>query len=161
MKDVYWIGNDEPSLAIVARPRGDGWLEDDLSRLKRGGVDVLVSLVEPEEAVFLGLANEAGLAEGVGLDFISYPIPDRTTPGDEGSFRTLTARLVNVVRTGKRVGTHCRGCIGRSTVVTAAVLIQLGIEPPDALKLIQDARGCSVPDTPEQLDWILSFRSAP
>ena len=48
MKDIYWIGHDEhPHLAIVARPRGDDWLEEDLANLKRGGIEILVSLLTP------------------------------------------------------------------------------------------------------------------
>lgn len=158
MKDIYWIVHSEsPSLAIVARPRGDDWLEEELHNLKRGGIDILVSLLMPEEASDLGLSYEAELAQRVGLEFISQPIPDRTTPADEKSFREMIMRLVDAIAAGKRVGAHCRGCIGRATVTTAAVLIQLGAKPVEALAMIEEARGCSVPDTADQLNWILSF----
>ena len=158
MKDIYWIQHDEkPRLAIVARPSGGDWLEDDLSRLRRGGIEVLVSLLMPEEARDLGLASEGTLAEGMGLDFISYPIPDRTTPADDEGFRQMIQRLADAIQAGKRVGAHCRGCIGRATVTTASVLIQLGVKPAEALAMIEEARGCYVPDTIEQLNWILNF----
>lgn len=159
MDDIYWIRNEEaPRLAIVARPRGDDWLGDDLASLKRGRIDVLVSLLEPEEAGYLGLGHEGEEAARVGLEFISYPIADTTTPDDEESFRRVVVRLVDLVSSGKCVGVHCRGSIGRSTVLTAAVLIQLGIEPGSAIALIREARGCAVPDTAEQLKWILNFK---
>ncbi|MBV8671976.1 MAG: dual specificity protein phosphatase family protein [Acidobacteriaceae bacterium] len=159
MDDIYWIPHDQsPRLAIVARPRGDEWLEDDLANLKRGGIEILISLLEADEAAYLGLRRESDLAERAGLEFISYPIPDRTTPEDEHSFRHLVEYLVEVVNAGKRIGAHCRGCIGRSTVLMAAILIQLGFKPSHALTLIQQGRGCAVPDTPEQLHWILSFK---
>jgi len=158
MKDIYWIEHDEhPSLAIVGRPRGAEWLEQDLGRLRQGGIDVLVSLLTSEEVVDLRLETEGELAAQMGIEFISYPIPDRTTPVAKESFRRLIGRLVDAIGQGKRVGAHCRGCIGRATVTTAAVMIQLGVTPVDALALIEEARGCSVPDTVEQLDWILSF----
>ena len=159
MNDIYWIRNeDPPRLAIVARPRGDDWLERDLSRLKQGGIDVVVSLLEPEEADYLGLGDEACAAFGVGLKFISYPIPDCTTPDNEERFRRLIARLVDSIKSGERIGAHCRGCIGRSTVLLAAVLIELGNTPSDAVALICEARGCAVPDTIEQMKWILNFK---
>ena len=50
-----------------------------------------------------------------------------------------------------------RQCIGRATVTTAAVPIQLGVKPGNALTMIEEARGCMVPDTPEQRSWILRF----
>jgi protein-tyrosine phosphatase len=158
MKDIYWIRHDkQPRLAIVARPRGDDWLEADLANLKREGIEVLVSLLTPDEGVDLGLAAEGKLAESMGIDFISYPIPDRTTPAGEDGFRRLVARLAEAVQKGKRIGAHCRASIGRSSVTTAAVLIQLGVRPEEALAMIEEARGCQVPDTVEQLQWILSF----
>ena len=158
MRDIYWIRHDEPPrLAIVARPRGGEWLEQDLTNLKRGGIDVIVSLLMPDEADDLGLRDEGELAALTGMEFISYPIPDRTTPGGDESFRRLIAQLVDLIRDGKSVGAHCRGSIGRATVTTAAALIQLGVKSADALALIEEARGCSVPDTPEQFDWILGF----
>src|SRR5271156_1117890 len=159
MKDIYWIQHDKhPHLAIVARPRGEEWLEADLENLKRGGIDVLVSLLPSEEAAALGLAAEGELARSKGVDFVSYPIPDRTTPADAESFRLLITRLAEDVREGKHVGAHCRGCIGRATVTAAAVLIHLGVKPEDALDMIEDARGCPVPDTSEQRNWILQLK---
>jgi protein-tyrosine phosphatase len=162
MKAIYWIPHDTPPrLAIVARPRGNEWLENDLAKLKRDGIEVLLSLLEPDEARDLGLQHERDFAESIGIDFVSYPIPDRTIPVDKAGFHRLITQLAELVRTGTRVGAHCRGCIGRSTVATAAILIHLGIEPAEALALIEDSRGCAVPDTPEQLKWILSFKPEP
>ncbi len=159
MNGIYWI-NDEPSprLAIVARPRGDAWLRDDLAALHQGGVDVVVSLLPADEAWVLGLADEAKLAAQVGLEFVSYPIPDRCVPDDLPGYRQLVASLAESVRTGKRIGAHCQGCIGRSTVLIASIMIALGADPRDTLRQIKDARGWEVPDTPEQRAWILQFR---
>ncbi len=158
MKDIYWIQHDEhPHLAIVARPRGDDWLEEDLQKLKRGGIEVLISLLMADEAIDLGLTAEGDLASSMGIDFISYPIPDRTTPIDAKSFHLLIARLADAVRAGKHVGAHCRGCIGRATVTTAAVLVQLGFKPAEALEMIGEARESPVPDTLEQQEWILQL----
>jgi protein-tyrosine phosphatase len=162
MKDIYWIRHDElQPLAIVARPQGDDCLEDDLADLKLGGIDVLVSLLESREAGYLGLQHEADAAERAGIQFISYPMPDRTTPTDEESLRHLTMQLAALARAGKGIGAHCRGCIGRSTVLIASVLIQLGIAPAETIGAIEQARGCVVPDTPEQLQWILNFKPDP
>jgi protein-tyrosine phosphatase len=91
------------------------------------------------------------------LQFVSYPIPDGSTPADSRSFRAFILQLVDAIRAGKGVGVHCRGCIGRSTVTTAAVLIELGWKADDALKLIEEARKWRVPDTLEQRDWIRRY----
>jgi len=41
--------------------------------------------------------------------------------------------------------------------VTAAVLVELGWDASRALPLIEQARGCIVPDTEEQRLWILQL----
>jgi protein-tyrosine phosphatase len=158
MTSTFWIQHTgSVKLAIVARPRGGGWLEEDLAKLKRDGIDILVSLLTAPEAEELGLGKEQEIAEALGLQFAPYPIPDRTTPSNLKSFRQFIARLVTAIQSGKSVGAHCRGCIGRATVTTAAILIELGFSADDALALIEQARGCMVPDTAEQLEWIRAY----
>lgn len=158
MKNIYWIRHAEPpKLAIVERPSGDELLEGDLIDMKHRGISVLVSLLNAGEAAQLGLETEQESAKLLGLQFISYPIPDGATPRDPASFRQFISQLVNAIRSGKGVGAHCRGSIGRSTVTTAAVLIELGWGADEALELIEEARGWRVPDTIEQRDWIRRY----
>jgi len=144
-------------LAIVLRPRGDDWLEAELQRLKRGGIQTVVSMLEPWEAEGLGLAREGSLAEHASLNFLSYPIPDRRTPSNLSSFREFANRVADRVRSGEHVGIHCRGSIGRSTVLAASVLIHLGWRAHQGLAAIEAARECPVPDTEEQRRWILEY----
>jgi protein-tyrosine phosphatase len=161
MKDAYWIGEPrETRLAIVPRPRGLDWLEEDLLRLRRAGVDVLVSMLTHEEELELGLEREAQVAERVGLGFCSYPIPDRSTPSDLAAFQHFVHDLSATTSAGEFIGVHCRGCIGRATILSAALLIQNGWSADRALIAIESARGCSVPDTPEQRSWIQNFHAA-
>jgi protein-tyrosine phosphatase len=163
VNDVFWIGetnNDIGStLAIVLRPRGDDWLQDEIVRLKLNGVQTIVSMLEPWEAEGLGLALEGPLAEQSGLSFLNYPIPDRQLPSDVSSFRRFAASLADRVRSGERIGVHCRGSIGRSTVMAVSVLVHLGWAPRQALMAVALARGCPVPDTEEQRDWILAYEA--
>jgi protein-tyrosine phosphatase len=161
MKDIYWIADHQKTgVAIVARPRRDEWLADDLANLKRGGIDTLVSLLTEPEAAELGLENESAVAQQLEIEFLSYPISDRCTPADHAGYAAFISRLAQKVRAGKTVGAHCRGCIGRATVTTAALLIHLGWDAKDALAAIEQARGCPVPDTPEQCYWIQHYRPA-
>lgn len=158
MKEIFWIRHAEPpKLAIVERPRGDDRLEGDLIDMKDRGIGVLVSHLNADEAAMLGLEAEQELAKALGLQFVSYPILDGRTPPDRTSFRQFILQLVNAVQSGRGVGVHCRGSIGRSTVTTAAVLIELGWDADEALELIEAARGWRVPDTAEQRDWIRQY----
>jgi len=160
--DIFWIrGNPPPRLAIVLRPRGNDWLEDELRRMKNSGVNVLVSLLESDEAEELGLSEEGALATRIGLSYLSFPIQDRHVPPDTASFRGFVVGLAARLRAGERIGVHCRGSIGRSSVTAACALIHLGWEPSAALDAIETTRGCQIPDTPEQRDWILRYKAKP
>jgi protein-tyrosine phosphatase len=158
MADIFWIGeNPRPGLAIVTRPRGTGELEAEMIELKRGGIDTLVSLLEPHEAGWLGLRDERAEAERAGLGFLNFPIPDTHVPSDFDRFRAFVSDLATRVRAGERIGVHCRGSIGRATVTAACTLIHLGWKPWDALDAVEATRGCPVPDTEEQRAWILAY----
>lgn len=159
--DIFWIDGDPlPGLAIVLRPRGGDWLEDELQRMKRGGITTLVSLLEREEILELGLGEERESATAVGLSYFSYPIPDRHTPPDFAGFQQFVKSLAIQLKAGERIGVHCRASIGRASITSACVLIQLGWSPEKALAAVASARGCSIPDTPEQREWILKYEVA-
>ena len=86
-------GNPSVSLAVVLRPRGDDWLKDELMRMKRDGVETVVSLLEPTEAAALGLRDEGSLAEEIGMRFLSFPVPDVHVPADVSAFRRYVDNL--------------------------------------------------------------------
>lgn len=162
MNDILWIKSNPPvELAIVLRPQGDERLRDEMLRIKHAGIQTLVSLLEPHEAEYLGLAEEGKLAEEAGLRFLNFPIPDTKVPHDVAHFRSFISGLVERLREGESIGIHCRGCIGRSTITAACILIHMGIKPMDALVAVEAARGCAVPDNNEQLDWILHYKAKP
>jgi hypothetical protein len=72
MKDIFWIrGNPPASLAIVLCPPGGRGLRDELLVMKHASIDTLVSLLEPEEALLLGLSEEGRFAEQIGLHILS------------------------------------------------------------------------------------------
>ena len=162
MNDIFWIKGDPPAtLAIVLRPRGGDWLQDELVRMKEAGIQTIVSLLEKHEAGFLDLSEEPRLAKQVGLYFLSFPIPDTRVPPDMAAFQNFIDYLASRLRAGERIGVHCRGSIGRATVTAACALIHLGWQPRAALDAVEAARGCPVPDTQEQERWILDYKPKP
>lgn len=159
---VFWIeGNPAVPLAIVLCPNGGSVLQDELREIARSGVQILVSLLEPDEADWLGLSEESALAGQLGMHFLSYPIQDVHVPANESTFRTFVSALADRLRAGERIGMHCRGSIGRAPLTAACILIHLGWDAKDALAAIQAARGYVIPDTTEQLRWILHYKAQP
>jgi protein-tyrosine phosphatase len=144
-------------IAISARPRADDWLETEIGEWKASGLDMVVSLLERDEVSELGLQREAELCRTSGIEFLSFPIPDRGVPENGPDVLQIASSIASGIACGRAVAIHCRAGIGRSSMIAACALICSGIEASEALARIKTARGLTVPDTDEQRDWIMAF----
>jgi protein-tyrosine phosphatase len=156
--EIFWIGGVPAGrLAVLPRPRGGDWLEDEIRSLRFSGVDVLVSLLARDEVEELDLADEARCCAAGGIEFVSFPFADRGVPASLCDTLSLVRRLAALLVGGKTVVIHCRQGVGRSALVAACGLASLGERPEAAFARIATARGRPVPDTPEQREWVLRF----
>jgi protein-tyrosine phosphatase len=102
----YQIKGPWPGLlAIVPRPRGGEWLDDEVRALKDAGFDLVVSLLTTDETKELGLTNEAELSQAQGLQFCNFPIPDYEVPDS----RKFIGELDGALGAGKKIAIHCPG----------------------------------------------------
>lgn len=155
---VFWVaGPWRGRLGILPRPRGGDWLRDETTAWREAGIDVVVSLLEPEEEVQLVLEGEAAAAAASGVVFKPYPIPDRGVPASQESVAELASEIVDALNTGKNVAVHCRQGIGRSGLIVGGVLVAAGTDLTTALKAIEESRGIEVPETEEQRQWLTDF----
>jgi protein-tyrosine phosphatase len=159
--EIYWIDGPWPGrLAILPRPRGGDWLEDEIRSWQQAGLDVVVSLLTRDEVVDLDLDREAELCQASGIQFISFPVADRSVPSSQKATLELVRSLDKILIDGKSLGIHCRQGIGRSAIIAACLLIFSGIDPEAAFQHISVARGCAVPETAEQREWVRTFVQA-
>jgi protein-tyrosine phosphatase len=141
-------------LAVMGRPRAGDWAADEFAGLSELGITDVVSLLEAAEAREVGLAAEARYCEAAGIRFHSYPIADRGVPSSAEALSKLACQLYHLCAGGRHAVVHCRAGIGRSGLVSAAVLLHCGFGVDDALLAISKARGVTVPDTAEQVQWL-------
>ena len=107
----------------------------------------------------MGLREERQCCQNYGLEFLSFPIEDRSVPASFSEFDGLLNSVTDYLRNGKAVGVHCRAGIGRSSMIVASALIRDGLSVDSAFRAIEEARGCSVPDTAEQRQWVERYSS--
>jgi protein-tyrosine phosphatase len=156
--ELYWIkGRAECRIAIMARPRAADWLEDEVAAWKEAGLTTVVSLLERAEILSLGLSEEAQVCAALGIDFLSFPIPDRAPPGSLVATDALLESLRSRLQANHRIGIHCRAGIGRSALIAACLLWKLGEDPKQIFTIIEQARGVPVPDTEAQRQWLTRF----
>lgn len=148
-------------LAIIPRPRGGDWLDDEITAVKHAGFDLMVSLLTPEEAEELGLTGEAEAFGNSGLQFCSFPIPDLGVPVSRESATKFLETLHQRLLAGKKIAIHCRGSIGRSGLVASSLLVMSGLDPLQAFDQVTAVRGFSAPETAEQRDWVVTLSVEP
>lgn len=141
-------------LALMPRPRGEDWLEDEISNWKRQGVTQIVSALTSTEIADLNLSSEETLCARAGVLYRSFPIQDRSVPDDPVAFASFLREVNAAVAEGAFVAVHCRMGIGRSGMIVAALLVLRGLTVRDAFDVVSRARGLQVPDTPEQVEWV-------
>ena len=155
---ICWIEHPRSCrLGIMARPRADDWLDGEIAAWKSDPVDVVLSLLEAEEAADLELTGQAEACRAHGIHFMSFPIADRGVP-DMRDAKAAAATICRHGVDGKAVAIHCRAGIGRSSLMAGAVLVLSGMDPAAAFSAIGRARGLDVPDTQAQRVWLFDFQ---
>lgn len=89
----------------------------------------------------------------------NFPIEDFGVPRseDQPAFQEFIKELAAELRAGKALLIHCRMGIGRTGTVATCVLVELGLESAEALRIVKSAG--SHPEVPEQRDLIAWYSS--
>jgi len=113
-----------------------------------------VSLLMPAEHKDLHLDGEASACRRHGMRFRSLPIPDMGVPQSATALKKLVSEISGELNSGKTVVVHCRQGVGRSSMVAASVLASFGEDADHAFQRVEQSRGCPVPGTAEQANWV-------
>jgi ADP-ribosyl-[dinitrogen reductase] hydrolase len=117
-------------------------LDQDLSAIKAWGATALVTLIADYELEILSVENLPQKVQAIGLEWHQLPIMNRDAPYEEFedkwiiSGRMLRQRL----RQGERIVLHCVYGLGRSGMVAARLLVELGEQPEAAIRKVRAAR---------------------
>jgi protein-tyrosine phosphatase len=141
-------------IGIMPKPRGGIFLNDDIAELGRSGVRNIVSLLTPHEAKILELEKEQEHCEANGITYTSFPVTDFGIPGDTAAALNLVEKMFIQIKANRKVIVHCRGGIGRSSLIAGALLVREGLSAEKAFEAITAVRGVKVPETPSQAAWL-------
>ncbi len=156
--EIFWTREKYPGrIALVPRPRGGEWLEDEAAAWSEAGLNVIVSMLEAEEISSFELEREAEFCQANDIEFIAFPITDRSVPDLNEEFLRLIKRLKISLSKGKNIGIHCRQSVGRAPLLAAVLMISFGINPTEAFRRLSLVRGVEVPETVEQKKWAERF----
>jgi len=128
-------------------------LHDDLAAVQAAGIDTVISLLEPAEAASLGLEAQSAACAAFGITFLNHPIRDMQLPQAK-AFAVFAQDVAADILEGAHVAIHCRASIGRTGMLTCAVLGYLGYSAEQAITHVSAQRGITIPDTEAQAAFI-------
>ncbi len=121
-------------------------LDLDLAAIKSWGATALVTLIEDYELEILSVADLPQKVQAIGLEWHQLPIMNRDAPCEEFedkwiiSGRMLRQRL----QQGERIVLHCVFGLGRSGMIAARLLVEMGEFPDSAIRRVRTARSGAI-----------------
>ena len=134
-------------------------LAADLDVIAAWGAAAVVTLISPGEA---GAPRLDELRHGIEARLMEWhhlPIRDGGVPDDvfEAAWREVGKRLHELLRGGRSILLHCLGGLGRSGMVAARLLVELGENPHVAIDRVRGARPGTI-ETSAQERYVLACR---
>lgn len=129
-------------------PSGLGpiWTRDlklDFAAIREWGASAVVTLMEADEMEAFNVDDGLdAAARAIGVDWYPLPIGDGGVPSAafERSWTWAGLRLRELLRAGKRVLVHCRGGLGRTGMIAARLLVELGSPVAAAVEQVRASR---------------------
>lgn len=149
-----------PGIRLESARRGNVQknLRKDLAACNEWGASGIVTLNEPDELEGLGLADLGNQAMESGFWWRHMPIPDMDIP-DEG-FEDVWAvegkQIVASLVAGERVILHCLAGLGRTGMMAARLLTDMGMAPAHAVAEVRKVRPRAI-QTEEQEKYVHQF----
>ena len=120
----------------------DASLHDSLAQLKAAGAAALITLMPAQELTQNNADNIGTICTEQGLAWFQLPIEDDCAPEHafEQAFSTNKAAILALLHNGQTVAIHCKGGSGRTGLMAAILMTELGYSKTDATAQVQRLR---------------------
>jgi ADP-ribosyl-[dinitrogen reductase] hydrolase len=137
------------------------WSRDlylDLARIRDWGASIVVSLIEAQEFASLDVEALPDVVAELGMQWRHGPIPDRHPPHQQFmlDWPTLKDELMEELSSGKNIFIHCMGGLGRTGVVAAMLLMEVGYSANQAIAAVRTSRPHTI-ETSAQEDFVRNY----
>lgn len=124
----------------------------DLDAIAAWGAKLVLTLVEPVELTALKVPQLGHEIRRRGIAWCHLPIADYSVPTKafEQQWLMQGLEIRRMLRGGEDVVVHCKGGLGRAGMIAARLLVELGMNPEEAIHVVRHVRKGAI-ETPSQL----------
>ena len=153
LTQIYKIhGLCNNKFAIMSHPMGGESLSKNIENIKHQGYEVVISMLTHEEQKELDMLNEGEICKRNNMLFINFPIRDEVADSDEDTIKFIND-LELLQKLKSKIIFHCRGGVGRSSMILSLLASRLGVAPNVSFDLISKSRGELAPENDIQKQW--------
>lgn len=134
-------------------------LEADLCRIEEWGACAVVTLIEEHEFTALSVDGLGDAVRQKHMVWYHLPIRDVSVPDQkfEQAWEVAGQQLLGLLSRGFDIVVHCKGGLGRAGTIAARLLIELGVDPVDAIASVRAVRSGAI-ETFEQEQYVKAQR---
>ncbi len=149
-------------IALSPCPLGDEKLADEIKSLQQKNYKLIISMLTAEEQEKHGLTAEYEQCVINNIVYLNYPIKDEIADNDKKTLEFVTKVIAEIqqLTNNEKILFHCRGGVGRSSMMIALVMASFGYDVNEVFAKITHARGEQAPETKNQLQWVKKLLSS-
>jgi protein-tyrosine phosphatase len=128
----------------------------DLDAVRDWGAAAVITLVKPKELTLLKVERLGEEVLRRNMLWFHLPIVDASIPDQrfEEQWEIAGEEARGLLRGGRDVLVHCRGGLGRAGTIAARLLVEVGMEPAEAIARVRAVRPGAI-ETREQERFVL------
>lgn len=117
-------------------------LDLDVGAIAAWDAKLVLTLVESAELTALKVPNLGQAIQSRGIEWRHLPIADYSVPTEafEQQWLTQGREIRQILRNGDDVLVHCKGGLGRAGMIAARLLVELGVDPENAIRCVRRER---------------------
>lgn len=153
---TFCPGKHDTSLNGVAWARN---LHADLDALRDWGASTIVTVMQRDELDLLRVPDLGPQVRARGMNWHHLPVLDQSVPNRDFPriWANLTKLLQRELAAGRKIVVHCRGGLGRTGLIAALLLMDMGHGARDAMSRVRQVRSARAIETPEQEDYVRRY----
>lgn len=149
-----------PGVRIEAPRRGSTqrYLKSDIAEMQEWQATSVITLNEEEELEGLGLGDLGLRLASAGFSWRHLPIMDMNVPRDgfEDTWQVESQQICASLAAGERIILHCLAGLGRTGMMAARLLVDMGMAPDRAIIEVRRVRDRAI-QTTEQAEYVHQF----